>query len=197
MKTEIRKKEITLSNGWTNRIYNIHMNGTRIIEIKFTQSENELFFDYFYMDEEDPELLELFYLNSARDIILEISLSEKYSFADLLATYYKAYINYLLTKMETNNCYMKEEIKANLITKEEILDMGITGETFGEVLGQIISMCRSSLRPLKQYNGCFISIYKKSSSGVRVISQRRIYSIDEREILLTLQFDEKDIQRMI
>lgn len=197
MKVEIRKKEIVLADGWVKRVYDIYFHDKRIIEIKFAQSEDDLTLDYLYLDESNPDLLELFYLNPSRDILLEISLSEKYSFTNLLATYYKAYINHLIAKIETNYCMEKEEIRANLITKNELIDMEVTGETFSEVLGQIISMCRSSLRPLRQYNGCFISIYKNTPDGKKIISQRRIYSIDDKEILLTLQFDENDIQRMI
>lgn len=87
-------------------------------------------------------------------------------------------------------------IKANIITKDKIIDTGVKSARFHEALGEIISMCRSAIRPLKQYNGCVISFYDTEKEN-KIISQRRIYSIDEREILLTLQFDEKDIQRMI
>ena len=194
MKTEIKKKEEVLFDNYATRVYEIYFHGKLIVQMKFATFENDLTLDYFFLDEEDPELLELFFYSSAREMFLEISILEKYSLSNLLSIYYKGYINYLLT----NNCYMeKEEIKANLITKEEVIDMGITGKSFSEVLGQIIAMCRSSLRPLRQYNGCFISIYKNTPDGKKIISQRRIYSIDDKEILLTLQFDENDIQRMI
>lgn len=197
MKAEIKRKEEVFDN-YAKRVYEIHLYGKLLVQMKFSTFEDDLMLDYFFLDEDDPELLELFYYNFAKETFLEISISEKYSLSTLLSIYYKGYINYLLTNIETKNCYMeKEEIKANLVTKNEIIDLGITGRSFSEVLGQIIAMCRSSLRPLRQYNGCFISIYKKSSSGVRVISQRRIYSIEDKEILLTLQFDENDIQRMM
>lgn len=87
-------------------------------------------------------------------------------------------------------------IRANIITKDRIIDTGVKGARFHEALGEIISLCRSSLRPLKQYNGCVISFYDTEKEN-KIISQRRIYSIKDKEILLTLQFDEKDIQRMI
>ena len=87
-------------------------------------------------------------------------------------------------------------IRANIITKDRIIDTGVECARFHEALGEIISLCRSSLRPLKQYNGCVISFYDTEKDN-KIISQRRIYSIDDREILLTLQFDEKDIQRMM
>lgn len=87
-------------------------------------------------------------------------------------------------------------IKANIITKDRIIDTGVKSARFHEALGEIIAMCRSSLRPLKQYNGCVVSFYDTEKDN-KVISQRRIYSIEDREILLTLQFDEKDIQRMM
>lgn len=87
-------------------------------------------------------------------------------------------------------------IKANIVTKDKIIDSGVKSARFHEALGEIISMCRSSLRPLKQYNGCVVSFYD-TDKGNKIISQRRIYSIEDKEILLTLQFDEKDIQRMI
>lgn len=87
-------------------------------------------------------------------------------------------------------------IKANFITKDEIIDSGVESARFSEALGEIISMCRSALRPLKKYNNCIVSFYDTEKEN-KIISQRRIYSIDDREILLTLQFDEKDIQRMI
>ena len=87
-------------------------------------------------------------------------------------------------------------IRANIITKDKIIDTGVKSARFHEALGEIIAMCRSSLRPLKQYNGCVVSFYDTEKDN-KVISQRRIYSIEDREILLTLQFDEKDIQRMM
>lgn len=87
-------------------------------------------------------------------------------------------------------------IRANIITKDRIIDMGVKSARFHEALGEIIAMCRSSFRPLKQYNGCVISFYDTEKEN-KIISQRRIYSIKDKEILLTLQFDEKDIQRMI
>lgn len=87
-------------------------------------------------------------------------------------------------------------IRANIITKDKIIDTGVKSARFAEALGEIISMCRSALRPLKQYNGCIVSFYDTDKEN-KIISQRRIYSIEDKEILLTLQFDEKDIQRMI
>lgn len=83
----------------------------------------------------------------------------------------------------------KEKVKVNLITDSEIIDLGITGRSSSEVLGQIIQMCQSELRPLRKYEGCIILIYRKKKNAPnvkKIISQRRIVSTKDKEILLTL-----------